>query len=128
MLRTVVTVIAALLVLEAGVFYARHADLVRLAAPRDTLVVSTAFPELAARVLRLDRPSRSVLERVSDVASARGDHALQVRALQRIVESAPEDREARLRLAQAWRLAGDLDEAERLYQAELAHLEAGAGR
>lgn len=128
MLRTVVTVIAALLVLEVGVFYARHADVVRLSAPRDTLVTSPEFPTLASRVLTLDRPSRRVLERVADVAGARNDYALQARALQRIVTTAPDDRDVRLRLAQAWRLAGQFEEAERLYREELAALDAGGSR
>ena len=70
-------------------------------------------------MLARERVSRRVLERVADVARERAEFDLQARALERIVEAAPHDAESRLRLAQALREAGRLEEAERLYRTEL---------
>ena len=112
-------VLAALVTIELGLFYARHHDVVRLSAARDALVADARFASTASSVLARERVSRRALERVADVAGARREFALKVRALERIVATVPEDAQARLRLAQAMRDAGRLDEAERLYRAEL---------
>lgn len=111
--------LAALVVLEVGVFYVRHADVVRLSGTRAALVADDRFAEAAQAVLAREQVSRRVLERVADVAHERRAFELRVRALERIVAAVPADAEARLRLAEALRDAGRLDEAERLYRAVL---------
>ena len=105
--------------LEVGVFYVQHHDVVRLSGSRGAVVADEGFPEAARSVLARERVSRRVLERVADVARERSEFELQARALERIVEAAPHDTESRLRLAQALREAGRLEEAERLYRTEL---------
>jgi thioredoxin-like negative regulator of GroEL len=111
--------LAALVCCEAGVFYVRHADVIRLSGTRASVVADAGFNEAAEAVLAREQVSRRVLERVADVAHERRAVELRVRALERIVAAVPTDGEARLRLAEALRDAGRLDEAEQLYRAEL---------
>lgn len=113
------TALAALVSIEVSLFYVQHHDVVHLIAPRQALVADARFPETAMAVLGRERVSRRVLERVADVAGERHEFDIKVRALERIVEAVPEDVQARLRLAQALREAGRLDEAERRYRLEL---------
>jgi len=69
-------------------------------------------------VLVNDHISRRVLDRIADVAEARGEQSLQIQALERIVSEFPEDPAARIRLAQALREAGRIEEAERVEPSE----------
>jgi Flp pilus assembly protein TadD len=117
--RRIALVLGLLVTGEAGLFYVENQDVVAMNESADALVLDASFPDAAQSVLARERVSRRVLERVADVAQRRHDVALQVGALERIVSSAPGDAEARLRLAQALRDAGRLDEAERLYRHEL---------
>jgi Flp pilus assembly protein TadD len=117
--------LAVLVGLEAGIFYVRHADVVRLSRSRTAVVADEGFTAAAQSVLARERVSRRVLERVADVAHERRAFDLQVRALERIVAAVPVDGAARLRLAEALRDAGRLDEAERLYRAELGFDQGG---
>jgi thioredoxin-like negative regulator of GroEL len=117
--------LAVLVGLEAGIFYVRHADVVRLSRSRTAVVADEGFTEAAQSVLARERVSRRVLERVADVAHERRAFELQVRALERIVAAVPADGDARLRLAEALRDAGRLDEAERIYRAELGFDQGG---
>ena len=118
-------VLAALVGLEVGVFYVRHADVIRLSGTRSAVVADDGFTDAAQAVLAREQVSRRVLERVADVAHERRAFELQVRALERIVAAAPADGEARLRLAGALRDAGRLDEAEQIYRAALGLDEGG---
>jgi Flp pilus assembly protein TadD len=117
--RRIALVLGLLVVGEAGLFYVENQDVVAMNESADALVLDASFPDAAQSVLARERVSRRVLEQVADVAQRRHDVALHVGALERIVSSAPGDAEARLRLAQALRDAGRLDEAERLYRHEL---------
>ncbi len=126
--RRIVAMLVLLVAGEVGVFYVEHQDVVAMNGSADALVVDARFPDTAQSVLARERVSRRVLERVADVAQRRHDVELQVEALERIVSSAPRDTEARLRLAQALRDAGRLDEAEHIYQQELLGLDEGGGR
>ena len=117
--------LAVLVGLEAGIFYVRHADVVRLSRSRTAVVADEGFTAAAQSVLARERVSRRVLERVADVAHERRAFDLQVRALERIVAAVPADGAARLRLAGALRDAGRLDEAERIYRAELGFDQGG---
>ena len=104
---------------EVGVFYWENRDVVKMSRPTNALVVDAGFPAAARSVLARERVSRRVLEVVVDVARQRDDLDLHVDALRRIVSVAPEDPGARLRLAQALRESGRLDEAERIYRDEI---------
>jgi Flp pilus assembly protein TadD len=117
--------LGALVSLEVGVFYVRHEDIVRLSGTRTAVVADDGFTEAARTALAREHVSRQLLERVADVAHERQAFDLQVQALERIVASVPTDAEARLRLAEALRDAGRLDDAERLYRAELGFGEGG---
>lgn len=117
--------LGALVGLEVGVFYVRHEDIVRLSGTRTAVVADDGFTEAARTALAREHVSRQLLERVADVAHERQAFDLQVQALERIVASVPTDAEARLRLAEALRDAGRLDDAERLYRAELGFGEGG---
>ena len=121
--RRIATMLALLVAGEVGVFYVENQDVVAMNQPAEALVIDARFPDAAQAVLARERVSRRVLERVADVAQRRHDVALQVVALERIVSSAPDDSEARLRLAQALREAGRFDEAERIYRQELQALD-----
>ena len=126
--RRIAVMLLVLVAGEIGVFYVEHRDVVAMNRSADALVLDARFPDTAQAVLARERVSRRVLERVADVARRRHDVKLQVVALERIVSSAPGDTEARLRLAQALRDAGRLDEAERIYREELQGLDEGGGR
>lgn len=128
MTRRVLMALAVFVAVELGVFYWRHHDVVRLSVSRDAVVADSQFSETARAVLARDRISRRVLERVADVAHERQEFDLQVRALERIAGTYPEDAHIRLRLAQALRDAGRLDEAERIYRAELGLVSDGGVR
>lgn len=119
MIRRALLVLAALVTVELGVFYAVHRDVVLL--NRDTAVLASdgEFPDLAREALSRERISRRMLERVAEVSRRRGETDVHVLALRRIVASAPDEPRARLRLAEALRDAGQLDEAERIYREEL---------
>jgi Flp pilus assembly protein TadD len=117
--------LAVLVGLEAGIFYVRHADVVRLSRSRTAVVADEGFTAAAQSVLARERVSRRVLERVADVAHERRAFELHVRALERIVAAVPADGDARLRLAEALRDAGRLDEAERIYRAALGFDQGG---
>jgi thioredoxin-like negative regulator of GroEL len=119
MTRRLLGVLAIFVIVEVAVFYWRHHDVVRLSLSRDMVIADPAFPDEATAVLAGDRVSRRVLERIADVAQVRGEHDLRVRALERIAADFPDDAQVRLRLAQALRDAGRLEEAERIYRAEL---------
>ena len=119
MRNRLLTAFAVFLLVEVGVFYWRHHDVVRLSLGREYVIADPSFSGAAASVLEEQQVSRRVLERIADVAQVRGERELQIRALERIVEAFAQDTEARLRLAQALREAGRLADAERIYRGEL---------
>jgi hypothetical protein len=101
--------------LEVGVFYVQHHDVVQLSGGRGAVVADEGFPA-PRNVLARERVGRRLLERVADVARERAN-SIRKRALS--ASSRKKDAESRLRLAQALREAGRLEEAERLYRTEL---------
>jgi thioredoxin-like negative regulator of GroEL len=126
--RKVAGLIFVLVVGELAVFYWENRDVVLLNQSTEALVLDARFPDAARSVLARERVSRRVLERVADVARQRHELELHVDALERIVASAPDDAEARLRLAQALREAGRLEEAERIYREQLDGTDEGGER
>ena len=126
--RPIVLTILVLMAGEIGVFYWENRDVVALNRSEDALVRDARFPDAAQSVLARRQVSRRVLERVADVARRRHDVELHVTALERIVAVAPHDAAARLRLAQALRAAGRLDEAQRISRQELQGASEGGER
>lgn len=126
--RKVAGLILVMVVGELAVFYWGHRDVVLLNQPTEALVLDARFPDAARSVLARERVSRRVLERVAHVARQRHELELHVDALERIVDSALDDAEARLRLAQALREAGRLEEAERIYREQLDGTDEGGER
>jgi hypothetical protein len=118
MTRRLLTVLSVFILVEFAVFYWRHHDMVRLSLSRQTVIGDPGFSQEAASVLVNDHISRRVLDRIADVAEARGERRLQIQALERIVSEFPEDPAARIRLAQALREAGRIEEAERVDPSE----------
>ncbi len=110
-------VVCVLILVEAGFFYLRYSDVVRLTRSVDALTSDPAFDQTAKTVLERDEVSRRVLERIADVAGRRQDHELQLTALDRIAQRAPDDREIQLRRADTLRAMGRLHEAELVYAA-----------
>jgi hypothetical protein len=108
-------VIAALVALEAGIFYLRHRDVVQLSRSASALASDPAFAQVATSVLARDQVSRRSLERIAEVAGRQQAHELQLTALNRIARQAPEEREVELRRADTLRAMGRLDEAELVY-------------
>ena len=119
MRRWVGWVVLALVAGETGVFLWRNSDVVSLSRPADALAADPRFAETAHRVLAQPHATRRVLERIADVAARRSDSALQLQAITRIAAVAPGDRHVQLRLADALRRDGRLDEAADLYRALL---------
>jgi len=115
--RSVVWVVLALVAGEAGVFLWKNADVVSLSRSADTLAADPQFTATAHRVLAEPDVTRRVLERIADVAARRSDAALQLQAITRIAAAAPGDRHVQLRLADALRGVGRLDDAAVLYRA-----------
>ena len=119
MTRRLLMVLSVFILVEFAVFYWRHHDMVRLSLSRETVIGDPGCSREAASVLdkRSHQPSRA--RRIADVAEARGEQSLQIQALERIVSEFPQDPVARIRLAQALRKAGRIEEAERLDPSEL---------
>ena len=109
-------VISILILVEAGFFYLRHSEIIQLSRSVDALTSDPAFEHTVRAVLERDQVSRRMLERIADVAGRRQDHELQLTALDRIVQRAPDDREAQLRRADTLRTMGRLHEAELVYK------------
>lgn len=117
MKRQLLWLVVVLAIVEVAVFYRQNAELVALSRPADVLVTDPAFDGAARAALARRRVSRRVLERVADVAGRRQNFALQGAALERIARDVPDDASVTLRLAEALRAQGRLQEAETIYRA-----------
>lgn len=119
MRRWIIWVVLALVAGETAVFLWANGDVVSLSRPADELAADPHFAATAQRVLAAPAVTRRVLERIADVAARRSDSALQLQAITRIAAVAPGDRHVQLRLADALRRDGRLDDAAVLYRALL---------
>lgn len=119
MRRWLVWLLLALVAAEAGVFLWKNGDVVSLSRTADALAADPRFPETAQRVLAQPVVTRRVLERIAAAAGQRSDPALQLQAITRIAEVAPGDRDVQLRLAEALRSNGRLDDAAAIFRALL---------
>jgi tetratricopeptide (TPR) repeat protein len=115
--RPVAVAIAAAVAIVTLVFLWQHRDIVVLSRSAVSLAADPAFPDVARRVMQRERLTRRVLERIVDAANRRGERELALEALQRVAKAAPDERDVRLRLADALRSLGRFAEAEAIYKA-----------
>jgi hypothetical protein len=105
------------LLLQGSVFAVYYGDLLFLRQPAP--VIASGSPEVfrqhAANALERSRVTVRHLDTVADVAGELGMHDLEIRARQRRTTMTPDDRQARLRLADALRRGGQFGDAEALY-------------
>jgi len=117
--------LTAALLLQGSVFAIYYGDLLFLRQPVSAITAGSpaTFRQHADHALERRRVTVHHLDTMADAAGAFGMHDLEVRALQRRVAMTPDDRQVRLRLADALRRAGRFGEAEALYLAILDSIE-----
>ena len=105
------------LIVQAGVFALRYDDLLYLRRAPDAIGkdAPSTFAVNAAQALARPDLTRQHLDTIADAARRLGESAFEVRALERRLEMDPMDHQVRLRLADALRRAGRLEEAEAMY-------------
>jgi hypothetical protein len=116
--RTFLFVLALAMTVQAAVFSRHYTDLLYLRGPVDLLAQSGAneFKQQAESALGRGQLTRRHLETIAETARRTNQPDLEVRALERLAGQYPADRTITLRLADAWRRAGRLAEAEAAYQ------------
>jgi hypothetical protein len=115
--RIIGTFVAALL-LMTGVFFWRYSDLVYLHQPIPTIEQGgrDTFTAHVDHALARTDLTRRHLDTIADVAARFGDPRLEAQALARRTEQDPANLRIQLRLADAYRRAGDLTHAERFFR------------
>ena len=105
------------LLLQGSVFAVYYGDLLFLRQPVSVIAVGpeATFRRHADRALERRRLTVHHLDTIAEAAIGFGMNDLETRALQRRVAMTPDDRQARLRLADAWRRGGQFSDAEALY-------------
>jgi hypothetical protein len=119
-------VVAALAaVLEFAAFEWRYRDLIFLAGPAPVVAAAPAstFARYFNTALARPRATRTTLEHLVLVATARRDQSATIATLYRLVQTDPRDPHLRLRLADALRQSGRLEEARVHYREVIAHPE-----
>jgi Flp pilus assembly protein TadD len=108
--------------LEAGVFAWRYSDLMYLSRPVAALATDPvgAFAPRAAHALAREELTRATLETLANAARARQDRDLAIAALERLAREYEAEARVHVRLADALREAGRLDEARGTYARALA--------
>lgn len=106
------------LALMTGVFVWRYSDLMYLHQPVSSLEQQgrEAFSVQADLALARAGLTRQHLDTIADLAARFGDPALETKALLRRQEQDPRDLHVQLRLADAFRRAGDFSRAELLFR------------
>jgi tetratricopeptide (TPR) repeat protein len=111
-------VLALLMIVEFAVFEWRAGDLIYLNRPVAVLREEPRdrFQTNAERALARPTLTRAKLETIAQTAVARNDSDLAIRSLDRLSRQYQADPEISLRLGEALRNAGRLEEAKRAYQ------------
>lgn len=117
MIRRFVVVLAVALVLQGTVFAVYYDDLLflRRSLPEIAAEPRERFVDHAVTTLGRSRVTVAHLDTIAGGAQAFDLHDLEVTALERRLIATPEDRSARLRLADALRRAGRFPAAEAIY-------------
>jgi Flp pilus assembly protein TadD len=125
--RQFVIVVAVLVCLEVAVFDWRFHDLVYLTRPVTVLAHESVERFVPQAEHALSRPTltRARLETIAQTARTRNDHGLAIRALARLAQEYPSDGSVHLRLADALREVGRIEEAEQAYRQAIAATERG---
>jgi DNA-binding SARP family transcriptional activator len=126
--RSFLFVLGLAMAIQATVFSRHYTDLLYLRSPVDVLAQSSAdeFKHQAESALTRAQLTRHHLDTIAETARRTNQPDLEVRALERLSARYPADTGITLRLADAWRRAGRLSDAEKTYRRLLA--EAGTGQ
>jgi len=110
--------VAILAVLELAAFDWRYKDLVYLSRPASALEHASTgdFRTFADRALARPTLTRATLEVIAQTATARHDDMVMFPALRRLAREYPDDGSVNLRLAEALRGVGHIEEAEPYYR------------
>jgi Flp pilus assembly protein TadD len=121
-LRQFLLVVALLGCAELAVFEWRFHDLRYLARPVAALAREPGerFVPQASHALARPTLTRAKLETIAQAAAARNDRDVAIRALTRLAREYPSDARVHIRLADALREAGRLEEANQAYQQAIA--------
>ena len=122
MLPRFIVLLTILAVLELAVFDWRYHDLVYLSRPSDALEHGSTGDFRHFSELALARPTltRAKLEVIAQTAAVRRDDMILFPALRRLAREYPDDAGVNLRMAEALRGVGHIDEAEEFYRRALA--------
>ena len=128
--RTFLFVLALAMAVQAGVFSRQYTDLLYLRGPVDVLALSSPdeFKQQAVSALTRAQLTRHHLDTIAETARRTNQPELEVRALERLSARYPADTGITLRLADAWRRAGRLPDAEKAYRRLLGEAGTGQGR
>jgi len=115
---------------QAAVFNRSYTDLLYLRRPVATLAQAPVeeFRAQAESALGRQGLTRHHLDTIAEAARRAGQTDIEVRALERLTALHPTDTAIALRLADAWRRTGRLEEADAAYRRILARAEADTGR
>lgn len=121
--RTFLFVLALAMTVQVAVFTHYYDDLLYLRQPADALAqaLPDEFRQQAESALARAQLTRHHLETIAETARRASQHDLEVRALERLAHQHPGDIDVALRLADAWRRAGRLGDAEATYRRLLGH-------
>ena len=110
-------VFTTVLVLQSGVFAWQYRDLLYF--QQTVAAIRTDQPESfvthAQTALSRKKLTRQHLDTIAVAADGFGKRDIEIQALERRLELDPEDVQVKLRVADALRRAGRLDDAERMY-------------
>jgi hypothetical protein len=128
-LKRFAVLVVGLIALQSVVFAYWYRDLLRLRRPAPALAVDRQeFDATALRALSREDLTRTHLETIAAGASLARNLDAEQEALRRLVELSPDDDRLRLRYAEALRLGGRFDDAQREYTTILAHTHSAGER
>ena len=111
-----------LAILELAAFDWRYRDLVYLSRPASVLERASTgdFRTFADRALARPALTRAKLEVIAQTAAVRHDDMVRFPALRRLATEYPNDASVNLRMAEALRAVGHVEEADEFYRRALA--------
>ena len=122
MLPRFILLVTILAILELAAFDWRYRDLVYLSRPASVLEHASTGDFRTFADLAMARPAltRAKLEAIAQTAAARHDDMVLFPALRRLANEYPADAGVNLRLAEALRAVGHIEEADGFYRRALA--------